>query len=285
MKVLVTGATGFIGFHVINNLLKRKVEIIASSTSEKKAQTQSWFSDVSFVPHHLGKEENENLFEKFRRPDVVIHLAWQGLPNYKSLFHFEENLYQHYFFLKNLIANGATDITVTGTCFEYGMKSGCLTEGMDTDPTNPYGLAKDALRRFLQQLQQEHSFLIKWVRLFYMHGQGQNPKSLLAQLESALQRGDRSFNMSGGEQVRDFLPVEEVAENIVNIALQKETIGIINCCSGQPVTVKQLVQNYIQQSGKSIELNFGYYPYPDYEPMEFWGSNEKLRSIKKSNLN
>lgn len=280
MRVLVTGATGFIGYHVINRLLERNVEVIASSTSAEKAKSKSWFSKVKFVEHSLEEQSNSNLFEKFEKPDVLIHLAWQGLPNYKSLFHFEENLFQHYFFLKNLIVNGLMDLTVTGTCFEYGMKSGCLTEDMLTDPLNPYGLAKDCLRKFLHPLQGEHFFLLKWVRLFYMYGEGQNTKSLLAQLEIALQRGDKTFNMSGGEQIRDYLPIEEVADNIINISLQKEVTGIINCCSGQPVKVRQLVEDYVRQSGKSIELNLGYYPYPDYEPMEFWGSNEKLQQVK-----
>ena len=280
MKVLVTGATGFIGFHVINNLLGRNVEVIASSTSVEKAKNKIWFSRVVFIEHDLSEQTTDNIFEKFKEPDAVIHLAWAGLPNYQSLFHFEQNLYQHYYFLKNLILNGLKDVTVTGTCFEYGMKNGCLTEDMITDPSNPYGIAKDSLRRFLQQVQNEKPMLLKWVRLFYMYGKGQSPKSLLAQLEAALQRGDQTFNMSGGEQIRDYLPVEDVAEHIVNIALQKEITGIINCCSGQPITVKQLVQGYIKRSGKSINLNLGYYPYPGYEPMEFWGSSEKLKQVK-----
>ena len=282
MKVLVTGATGFIGFHVINNLLGRNVEVIASSTSVEKAKNKIWFSKVVFIEHDLNEQTTDNIFEKFKEPDAVIHLAWAGLPNYQSLFHFEQNLYQHYYFLKNLILNGLKDVTVTGTCFEYGMKNGCLSEDMITDPSNPYGIAKDSLRRFLQQVQNEKPMLLKWVRLFYMYGKGQSAKSLLAQLEAALQRGDQTFNMSGGEQIRDYLPVEDVAEHIVNIALQKEITGIINCCSGKPSTVKQLVQGYIKRSGKSINLNLGYYPYPGYEPMEFWGSDEKLNQVKRT---
>ena len=82
--------------------------------------------------------------------------------------------------------------------------------------------------------------------------------------------------MSGGEQTRDYLPVEKVAEYIVKIALQKKVDGIINCCSGVPVTVKDFVEAYLKAVGKTIKLNFGYYPYTDYEPMHFWGSTEKL---------
>jgi nucleoside-diphosphate-sugar epimerase len=85
--------------------------------------------------------------------------------------------------------------------------------------------------------------------------------------------------VSGGEQIRDFMPVEEVASAIVNIALQNKVSGIINCCSGKPVTVKDFVQSYLLQQNKEIKLNPGYYPYPDYEPMRFWGDNTKLKTI------
>jgi dTDP-6-deoxy-L-talose 4-dehydrogenase (NAD+) len=88
--------------------------------------------------------------------------------------------------------------------------------------------------------------------------------------------------MSGGQQVRDYLPVEEVAVNLVAVALQNKVTGIINCCSGQPITVEALVKKYLVEKNKTIKLNLGYYPYPDYEPMEFWGENTKLKKINKS---
>jgi dTDP-6-deoxy-L-talose 4-dehydrogenase (NAD+) len=178
-----------------------------------------------------------------------------------------------------MVMNGLVDITITGTCFEYGMQEGCLSEDMAALPANPYAIAKDSLRKLLMEFQVSHPFMLKWVRLFYMYGRGQNPNSLLSQLDAALVRQDPVFNMSGGEQVRDFLPVEQVAAYIVKIALQSGTTGIINCCSGKPVTVKHFVEDYLRQKGQSIILNTGYYAYPDYEPMQFWGDNSKFKSI------
>jgi dTDP-6-deoxy-L-talose 4-dehydrogenase (NAD+) len=98
-------------------------------------------------------------------------------------------------------------------------------------------------------------------------------------LDKALANGEQVFNMSGGEQVRDFLPVEKVAANIVRIALQQKVTGVINCCSGLPVTVKGFVGNYLDKQNQKITLNVGFYPYPDYEPMHFWGDVTKLKSI------
>ena len=178
-----------------------------------------------------------------------------------------------------MVDNGLQNLVVTGTCFEYGMKEGCLSEDMESDPQNPYALAKDRLRKFLEELQRQKPFTLQWIRLFYMYGKGQNPNSLLSQLENALDRGDRAFNMSAGEQLRDYLPIEKVAEYIVKIALQSKVNGIINCCSGVPIKVKDLVKNYLKAKNKKIELNLGYYPYPDYEAMAFWGDDNKLKKI------
>ena len=108
---------------------------------------------------------------------------------------------------------------------------------------------------------------------------GKNPNSLLSQLDKALANGEKIFNMSGGQQVRDYLPIEKAAEYIVKIALQQKIQGAINCCSCEPVTIEEFVKNYLKKENKKISLNLGYYPYPDYEPMAFWGDNNKLKRI------
>ena len=282
-SVLITGASGFIGHHVINYLVKNhkhEYSIIATSSNIEKVRDEQWFNLVDYVPFDLTKMNSfDNYFEYFNKPDILIHLAWEGLPNYKSLFHFEENLPRHYNFIKNLVQHGLSDITVTGTCFEYGMQEGCLTESLLSNPSNPYALAKDTLRKFLEEFKKKHPFSLKWVRLFYMYGEGQNPNSLFSQLDKALENGDAVFNMSGGEQVRDYLPVEQVAKNIVQIATKQNVEGIINCGSGNPVTVKKMVEDYLATKNKSIKLNTGFYPYNNFEPMKFWADITKLNTI------
>lgn len=279
-KVLVTGATGFIGNYVVEELLRRNLFVVTSSVDEEKASQKNWYNKTNYRPLDL-KQLNlkENYFEFFGRPDIVIHLSWEGLPNYKDNFHTQQNLPAHKIFLENLIRNGLKNLNVTGTCFEYGMQEGRLSENMPSLPENEYGRAKNELRLYIEELSRNYTFEYKWIRLFYLYGKGQNPKSLLSQLQQAIDNKDETFNMSGGEQVRDFLPVEKAAEYIVDIALQTKVSGIINCCSGEPVTVKQLVQRYLQEKKVTIHLNLGYYPYPDYEPMHFWGDNDKIKKI------
>jgi dTDP-6-deoxy-L-talose 4-dehydrogenase (NAD+) len=279
-KILVTGATGFIGSYVVPELIKQGFSVIASSGNEEKARHAKWFDSTIFIPFDFKSFETAvDYFDFFHRPDLMIHLAWEGLPNYRSSFHVEENLPRHKDFLANLIKNGLRDLTITGTCLEYGMQEGCLSEDMPVFPSNAYAVAKNDLRKYLEALRQEYSFSFKWVRLFYMYGKGQNPNSLLSQLDKAIANGDKAFNMSGGEQVRDFLPVEKVAGYIVKIALQDTIDGVINCCSNEPVSVKEFVKNYVRTLNKEIFLNLGYYPYTDYEPMRFWGDDNKLKSI------
>lgn len=279
-KVLVTGATGFVGRYVVQQLLNRGHTVIASSVSDEKAKNAEWFSKVDFIPFDFRQfDPGANCYEFFRQPDVMIHLAWEGLPNYKSLFHIGENLPRHLAILSNLINNGLPDLTVAGTCLEYGLQEGCLREDMLSLPSTPYAIAKNELRKSLDVLAKDHPFAFKWVRLFYMYGKGQNPNSLLSQLDKALGNREEVFNMSGGEQVRDYLPVEKVAEYIVDIALQQKIGGIINSCSGEPVSIREFVKDYLSRNNKRIRLNFGYYPYTDYEPMHFWGDTTKLKTI------
>lgn len=280
MTILVTGATGFVGRHVVARLLANPdVRVVATARTEPQPGNTDW-SSVRFVPFDMATDVADiDLFAYFGRPDFVIHLAWPGLPDYKSPKHIEVYWLEQYHFLTNLIANGLTDLTVAGTCLEYGLQSGCLTEDLPTQPTTAYGLGKDTLRKALNLSLSSRDVSFKWLRLFYMYGEGQNTKSLLSQLEAAIQRGDTVFNMSGGEQLRDYLPVKNVAEYIVKSALQQRVTGVINCCSGQPISVRMFVERFMQSHNYKLKLNLGHYPYPDYEPMAFWGNNQKLLTV------
>lgn len=283
MKFLVTGATGFVGNHVIRRLLTLGQEVVATARSRDKAIKFEWYNQVLFIPYEIEISGSiKSVYDYFGRPDKLIHLAWGGLPDFQNSIHIESILPAHSNFLTDYILSGGKHLLVTGTCLEYGKQSGSLSEDLNTYPTTQYGKAKNDLRTYLEGLHKENnSFLFQWVRLFYMYGAGQHPKSIIPQLDAAIKKGDAYFNMSGGEQTRDYLPVDQVAEYICKIALQDRVTGIINCCSGNPISVKHLVEEYIISKGASIKMNLGYYPYTSYEPMHFWGNNTKLKSVEQ----
>lgn len=278
MKVLVTGATGFVGRHLVQELVLRRHQVTAVARHLDRAKEMPWYEKVKFIACDIYDPAIDPA-QTFGVSDALIHLAWSGLPNYKDQFHSEKNLPADQRFLTNMITAGIKHVLVTGTCLEYGMQNGALSEETIPMPITPYGLAKDTLRKFLEALQVNHPFTFQWVRLFYMYGPGQNPNSLLAQLDSAIDNKAKVFNMSAGEQMRDYLPVEDVARHLVSLLEHPECSGIINCCSGRPISVRQLVEQRIAERGANIKLNLGHYPYSDYEPMAFWGGRHRLDAI------
>lgn len=273
MKVAVSGATGFIGRHVVAALERVGAEptlwVRSASSPVEPSRHPVVALDILDPPTQA--------FDRLGRPDALIHLAWGGLPNYASPHHVEQELPAHERLLTRLVEDGLSNLVVAGTCYEYGMQSGLLVETAPAETANAYAIAKDTLRRRLQSLQRERPFLLTWARLFYLHGEGQAASALLPQLQQALDAGATTFPMSGGEQLRDYLPVEEVADDLVRLTLARRDHGIVNVCSGKPITVRALVEQWLVAHGRSITLDLGHYPYPAHEPMEFWGDDTKLR--------
>jgi len=273
VKVAVSGATGFVGRHVVAALESAGVE------------PALWLAPASELPeawrrHRVARIDVHappaDAFARLGAPDALIHLAWQGLPNYGSPHHVEREAPAHYAALKSLVEQGLGTLVVTGTCFEYGMQSGSLDEAKPAQPANAYAVAKDALRRQLEELQRARPFALTWARLFYMHGEGQAETALWPQLRRAAESGAAMFPMSGGEQLRDYLPVERAASILVALVLARRGHGIVNVCSGEPVAVRMLVERWIAEHGWSIRPDLGRYPYPAHEPMAFWGDATKL---------
>lgn len=280
--VLVTGATGFVGRHLVAELLARGCRVRALARDALRAQAMPWFDRVQFVAADLQQAGPEQIASWVEGVDALAHLAWPGLPNYQGLFHLEQNLMVDYHFIKQAVLAGVPQVLVAGTCFEYGMQSGPLDEQCPARPDNPYGLAKHSLHQFLQALQRHHQFTLQWARLFYLHGEGQNPNSLLAALDRAIDSGAASFDMSGGEQLRDFQPITQAARQLSGVLRCQQFSGVVNCASGKPVAVRSLVEQRLRERGASLQLNLGHYPYPAYEPMAFWAVTDRLQQMLQS---
>lgn len=276
MRIAVSGASGFLGRHVLRELHSRGLDAVALMRSARGRPAQPGVS--SWVEMDIS-HPSPTPFDDMGRPDLFIHLAWGGLPNYQSSHHVDIELPSQLAFLSSCIRGGLKKLVVAGTCYEYGLASGELAEDTPTQPCTRYGIAKDTLRKALFALRQEHEFDLVWLRLFYLYGEGQSEKSLYRALHTAIARSARTFDMSGGEQLRDFLPITEVARIIVEIALHEDTNGIFNVCSGKPTTVRQMVESWIAASHAKITMNLGQIPYSPNEPMAFWGNRAKLDAV------
>lgn len=289
MRIAITGASGFLGQHVLaamaqlraNTLLD--IDVVATARVLRSSLPQ--YPGVRWVSLDLAAPPGDP-FASLGKPDVVVHLAWEGLPNYHSPQHISTELPRHQRFLKRLARNGKPGLLVAGTCAEYGRQDGCLSEDSPARPEHPYAAAKDALRRKLEYISAATGCGLTWLRIFYLFGTGQPERTLFSQLMRAIARGDTVFNMSVGDQVRDYLPVTNAAVAIVSLALRLgrglSGDGIVNLASGQPCSVRSLVEQWARNS--PIRLNCGAVPYLSHEQKRFWGSTSKLRSLIGSNF-
>lgn len=276
MKILITGASGFIGRNLLLPLSKLAgcdviVNVRNSIPNVLKFQD---FKNVTFITKDLS-DTSVDFYKVFNSPDVVIHLAWDNLPDYNNPIHLERNYIYNYYFLKNLIENGVKNITVLGTCLEYGLQCGELCEDFPTYPTTYYALAKDNLRKSLEFLQKKYSYNFKWIRLFYVYSKENTKSALIRDILKIRNEQLGTLKLSKCDQLRDYLNMEEVSAKILKISLFQNNLGTINCCSGVPVSVREIVDRLLVDYGINPKLEYGAYKYPNYEPIAFWGSNKK----------
>jgi dTDP-6-deoxy-L-talose 4-dehydrogenase (NAD+) len=273
VRIAMTGATGFIGRHVAAALDGRGVDVVAMVRAGRDVTPlPRWIQVRAMDLEHCGDEP----FDRLGSPDTLIHLAWGGLQDFDAHSHLDSELPRQRRFLEACVRGGLEHLLVTGTCLEYGMREGELHEDMHVAPATAYARAKNDLRQELMRWCEELGIGLTWLRVFYLYGAGQARSSLYAQFNAAVDRGDERFPMSPGDQVRDFLPVQQAARTIVELAMSCTDAGVVNLCSGTPVTVLDLVRQWLDERQSNMVLDTGRYPYPAYEPFAFWGSRRKL---------
>ena len=276
MKVALTGGAGFIGQHVRKLLAKSEHEVLLlvrkhAKIAEPDANEKFVIADIS--------EDREDWFDYLDQPDVLLHLAWGGLPNYLYNYHVEVELPIHIQFLSKVVASGLPKLVVTGTCYEYGLTSGALVESQETNPNTPYGVAKDRLRKSLSDLRSEFKFELTWARVFYPYGDGQSEASIYSQLRASILNGDQQFKMGSGKQILDFISVEKVASVLVSLTTRCAGVGLVNIGSGEPQSVLDFVQSQIRALGAQLEPLVGALPDRNFESQSFWADSSKLSSL------
>ena len=279
MKIAITGATGFIGQHVRNVLAKTDNDVVlvvrhVERVGDKSAREEIVAADLS--------QARTDWFELFGRPDVVLHLAWGGLPNYMDDYHVDVELPTQLRFLTALINSGLKKLVVTGTCYEYGISRGALSEDQETNPNTPYGIAKDRLRKELFELRSTQHFDLTWARIFYPYGEGQSESSIYSQLTRAISDNEKEFAIGSGTQMLDFIQVTTVAKALLAFVTEIKGIGLINVGSGDPQTVIEFVERLISRFESNIVPKVGVINDREYESISFWSDNNLLDSLALS---
>jgi nucleoside-diphosphate-sugar epimerase len=274
MKIAITGATGFIGRHVRDVLARTTHEVVLVVRNPENEVRKS---DKEILVFADLFEVRTDWFHFFGEPDAVMHLAWGGLPNYLDNYHVDFELPNQVRFIKALVNSGLKKLLVSGTCFEYGFVDGPVCESRATQPSTPYAVAKDMLRKELFQLQLESDFDLTWARIFYTYGEGQSEKSVFMQLKNSIEKNEKFFLMSSGKQVFDFIEVERVAELLCKLVTHSNKGGIINIGSGNPKTLLSFVLERISRFDSSIIPLTDSLPDRPWEPKTYWSNNSKAQ--------
>lgn len=271
-KVLVTGAGGYIGTHVVNELLKRNVDVVATSLNDMEFDGNVEVKVLDIF------DKNIDFTTEFKDVDSVIHLAWKDGFVHNSDAHIEM-LNDHYKFLTKLIDCGIKNITVMGTMHEVGYWEGAITEDTPCNPTSLYGISKNALRQLMFTYTKDKDVSLKWVRAYYIYGDDLRSNSIFRKLKEASANGQEKFPFTTGKNQYDFIPVEVLARQIVDTAMQTEVNGVINCCSGKPMSLKDKILEFIEENNLNIELEYGAFPDREYDSPIVYGDSSKIELI------
>lgn len=259
-KVLLTGATGFVGKQILRALSEAgaSVRAVVREGSENRLPDDVSIEKVVTNPD-IFSESAAWWQAACEGIDTVIHAAWyaepgQYLQSPRNLDCLEGSLE---------MAKGAAEARVRrfigiGTCFEYDLSLGMLKTDAPIRPTTPYAGAKAATFMALSQYLPLRHVDFAWCRLFYLYGEGEDARRLVPYLHQKLSAGE-PVDLTSGNQIRDFVDVAEAGRQIAAVALG-ETKGPVNICSGIPITVRQMAERIADEYGRRDLLRFGARP-------------------------
>lgn len=271
-KVLVTGANGYIGRHIVETLLNHGYDVDACDFRFDGVDERA---NKIYTPIFNGEED---IYEKLGKPDICIHMAWRNGFVHNSQTHIED-LYNHYTFLSNMISGGLKHLSVMGSMHEVGYWEGAIDENSPTNPSSLYGIAKNSLRQALELLAKDDEIVLQWLRGYYIIGDDLKSNSIFSKITKAEMEGKAKFPFTTGKNKYDFISIEGLAEQIVATSTQSEIKGIINCCSGNPISLAQRVEEFISENNFKIKLEYGVFPDRKYDSPAVWGDNTKIQRI------
>lgn len=274
MKILVTGANGYLGQGIVKSILDFGHTVIATDFSTQHI-------DERAVRKECNLFEVENPYLYFDKPDVILHLAWRdGFVHYSNA-HIED-LPKHYNFLNNLIEAGVKKVAVMGSMHEIGFFEGSIKEDTPCHPLTPYGISKNALRDLTQMLADKKSIGFQWLRGYYIVGNSQFGNSIFSKITAAVLEGKEEFPFTTGQNQYDFIDYDDFCKQVAAAVGQNEIMGVINICSGKPEKLADRVERFIKENGYNIKLKYGAFPDRPYDSKAVWGDGRKIEEILKA---
>lgn len=271
-KVLVTGACGYIGRHVVAELLRQGHHVIASDFANLDLPEGVEFTDYPIF------DGSPDIYDRLGKPDVLIHLAWKHGFIHNSSAHMED-LSKHVVFLNHMIDAGIWSVSVMGSMHEVGYWEGAIRTDTPCNPLSQYGIAKNALRQSMLLYSQGKQTNFHWLRAFYIFGDDRHGSSIFAKLLQAAAEGKQTFPFTSGKNYYDFIHVDDLAKQIVAASLQDQKNGVINVCTGNPKTLAEQVEWYIKENQLPITLEYGKFPDRPYDSPGVWGDSSDIRQI------
>lgn len=270
--VLVTGANGYMGRHVVKELLDMGCKVLASDFAYDGVDERAIRVEE---PIFSGATD---IYEKVGCPDVCVHLAWRNGFVHNADSHICD-LPSHFEFIKHMIQGGLKHIAVMGSMHEVGYWEGSIDENTPCNPKSMYGIAKNALRQCLFSLPEVNDMCVQWLRAYYIIGDDLRNNSVFSKLVKAEQEGKETFPFTSGKNLYDFISIQELAHQIAKAVTQEEIDGIINCCKGNPVSLADKVEEFIAKNNFKIRLEYGAFPDRPYDSPGVWGNPDKINKI------
>lgn len=270
-RILVTGAAGYIGLHVVNALLDMGYNVIATDICSDRIDKRATLrcGDIFSEP---------DPYRAFGEPDALIHLAWRDGFVHNSPKHFED-LPHHYAFISRMVESGVQNVSIMGSMHEIGFYEGAIDEKTPQNPSSLYGISKNALRQALQALQRTTPFSLKWLRGYYVCGDDRYNHSVFAKMLQKADEGKKTFPFTTGTNQYDFIAVEDLGRQIALASVQTDVEGIINCCSGRPQALKDVAEAFIARMGLDMKLEYGVFPDRPYDSKIVYGNNTRIKQI------